>query len=335
MYTIKDISKITGLSISIISRYLNGHNVRKENKILIDEAVKKTGYTPNEFARSLRAEQTKCVGAVVPSLADDFALRVMHYAEKELRRKGYTLFISDSQNSTKEEVACVKTMIQKRVDALILLPISDNPEISELAKTSKIPIIIFDQYFDQIEADYILFENKEGSKKACEILVNHGHKDIAILVGPLSDYTPRQRLKGYKKCLEANNINIDNGFVLECKDYSMQSGYEKITEFLKEGNKPTAIFTTNFDLTLGAIRALNEMNVNVPEDISVMALDSLPLFEAIKPKLWTVVQPVEEIGERIAEQVIFRLTEGDDSPYTTKFVNYDIKEGESIKKITE
>ncbi|MBQ7164781.1 MAG: LacI family DNA-binding transcriptional regulator [Clostridia bacterium] len=333
MFTIKDISKITGLSISIISRYLNGHNVRKENKILIDEAVRKTGYTPNEFARSLRAGQTKCIGAVMPSLADGFALSVMHYAEMELKRKGYTLFISDCQNSVKDEIACVKTMIQKRVDALVVLPISDSRELSELAKSGKVPIIIFDQYFENISADYILFENKEAANKACEILVQHGHKNIAILVGPLSDYTPRQRLKGYKKCLAAHGISVGDKFVLECNDYSMQSGYEKTKEIMGKGNRPTAIFATNFDLTLGAIKALNEMDLNVPEDISLMAFDSLPLYEAIKPKLWTIVQPVEEIGRKIAEQIIFRLSESDDSPYTTIFIKYDIKEGASIRSI--
>jgi len=102
MYTIEDISKITGLSISIISRYMNGYNVRKENKILIEEAVKKTGYTPNEFARSLRAKQTKVIGAIIPSLKDIFALSVLQHVEIVLKKHGYSLFIADSSYRSKK-----------------------------------------------------------------------------------------------------------------------------------------------------------------------------------------------------------------------------------------
>lgn len=332
MYTIEDISKITGLSISIISRYMNGYNVRKENKILIEEAVKKTGYTPNEFARSLRAKQTKVVGAIIPSLKDIFALSVLQYVEIGLKKQGYSLFIADCLNDKAEEIACVKTMIQKRVDALIVLPVGDIDVISDLSKKSKIPLIIFDQYFENISADYVLFENKAGAYRACEVLVENGHKNIGVMVGPLTDYTPRQRLKGFKKCMADKGLVVPKGNVFEIASYSMESGYRVAKEILSARKGITALFSTNFDMTLGIIKASNELGVRIPEDISLMAFDCLDIYEVITPKLWTINQPVEAIGEQVALQVLARITSSDDSPPTTHFVGFELREGDSIKK---
>ncbi len=333
MYTIEDISKMTGVSISIISRYLNGKNVRKENKKLIDEAVKKTGYTANEFARNLRLKQTKCVGAIVPSLDDGFALSVMHYVEKELKKNGYTLFLSDCLRDESEEISCVKMMLQKRVDALIVLPIGNMKEISELTTAANVPLIVFDQYFSNISADYVLFENKEGARKACDVLLDNGHRDIAIILGPLGDYTPRQRFKGVKKSFEDRGIPLKEEFVCEAKDYSLASGYDFTMKALSEKNRPTAIFSTNFDMTLGVIKAINELNLTIPDDVSLMAFDFLPIYEAIKPKLWTVTQSIEKIGEKVAERVMTRMRDTDESPNTTFFISYELIEGKSVKKI--
>ncbi len=333
MYTIEDISKMTGLSISIISRYMNGYNVRKENKALIEETVKKTGYTPNEFARSLRAKQTKVIGAIVPSLMDRFALSVLQFVEIELKRQGYSLFLTDCMSDKNEEVACIKMMLQKRVDALIVLPLGNITAISDLTKKNKIPLIIFDQFYDTISADYVLFENKAGAYRAGEVLAEYGHKNIALIVGPLSDYTPRQRLKGFQRCMEDRRIKIGKSNIYEAADYSMQSGYEIAKDILTNRKEITAIFTTNFNMSLGAIKAANELKLSIPEDISLMAFDSLEIYEAITPKLWTVNQPVDAIGRQIAIQVLNRVSVSDDSPHTTHFVGYDLREGESIKKM--
>lgn len=333
MYTIEDISKMTGLSISIISRYMNGYNVRKENKIRIEEAVKKTGYTPNEFARSLRAKRTKVIGAIIPSLKDNFSLAVLQSVENALKKRGYSLFIADCFNSAEEEVACVQRMLQKRVDALIVLPIGDIAEISRLAKKNGIPLIIFDQYFENISADYILFENKAGAYRACEVLLENGHRNIGVLIGPLSDYTPRQRLKGFKNCMKDNGFVLPEENIFEISEYSMQHSYEVVCNIFRNRKDITAIFSTNFDMTLGVIKAVNELGINIPQDFSLMAFDSLEIYEIITPKLWTINQPIEEIANHIAMQVFSRLSSGDDSPYTTFFVKYELKEGASIQKI--
>lgn len=333
MYTIEDISKMTGISISIISRYMNGYNVRQNNKILIEEALKKTGYTPNEFARSLRAKQTKLIGAVIPSLNDSFSLAVLQNVEIILKEKGYSLFITDCYNNPEEEIECAKRMLQKRVDALVILPIGDIEEISSMAQKQNTPLIIFDQYYKNVVADYILFENKAGAYCACEVLLRYGHKNIGVIIGPLGDYTPRQRLKGFKDCLKDNEMSIPENNIFELPGYSMQNSYEVACDIFKNRKEITAIFSTNFDMTLGVIKAANDLGVNIPKDVSLMAFDSLDFYKVITPKLWTINQPIEEIGKCIALQIMNRLSEGDKLPYMTHYVKYNLNEGKSIKRI--
>ena len=333
MYTIEDVSKLTGLSISIISRYLNGYNVRKENKKLIDEAIKKTGYTPNEFARGLRARHTKSVGVIIPKLTDVFALEVISNLEKELKKEGYGILVANCMNDRNNELSCVKTMLQKRVDAIVMLPFGEISGINAIMSKANVPLIVFDQYFKELNADYVLFENKESAKRACDILIENGHRNIAIVLGPLTDYTPRQRLKGFRKSLESNGIPIVDENIYEAEDYSLESGYKFLNDIMKRADKPTAIFSTSYDLTVGVFKGVYELGLKIPDDISIMAFDSLPLYDLIMPKLWTVVQPIEEYGKQLARQVLTRVVNCVERPYTTYFIGYDIREGQSIKNL--
>ena len=153
------------------------------------------------------------------------------------------------------------------------------------------------------------------------------------MVGPLADYTPRQRLKGFKKCMEEKGISVAKESIVEVDGYSMQKGYNAALELLKKNKNLTALFSTNFDMTLGIIKATNELGLKIPDDISLMAFDCLEIYEVITPKLWTINQPVEAIGEQVVSQVLNRLSSSDDSPHTTHFVGYELKEGESIKRL--
>ena len=146
MVTITTISEVTGLSISIISRYLNGHNVREKNRILIEKAIKETGYVPNDFARNLRVEQTKCIGVIIPEFNSVFTTSVLNVVETIIMKSGYSLILSNCHNDKNFELTCAKTLIQKRVNALLILPLSDCQEISALARNNNIPVLVFDQY---------------------------------------------------------------------------------------------------------------------------------------------------------------------------------------------
>ena len=331
MVTIKTISEVTGLSISIISRYLNGHNVREKNKILIDKAIKETGYVPNDFARNLRVEQTKCIGVIIPEFNSIFTTSILNIVETIITKQGYSLILSNCHGDKDFEFTCAKTLIQKRVDALLILPLSDCKEISKIAKENSIPILVFDQYVKNKDIDYVLFDNKGSSYRAAEILVNHGHKNIGIIAGPQNIFTAKQRLDGFVQYFDENNILLSKDNIYYCKEFDIESAYEAAKKCLSNKNHPTALFTSSFDLTVGTIKAINELNLRIPEDISLIAFDSLPFYEALKPKLWTINQPYDLIGKTIAENLLDLINNHKISSEKIEVVSYSIDKGNSIR----
>jgi len=332
MYTVKDISKMTGVSKSVISRYFNGNNVHKKNKALIEEVVKKTGYIPNETARSLRAHKTKIIGAIVPSFGDSFAMTVIQHVKSFLKEQGYSLFVTDCLSDKEGELTCVKMMLQKRVDALIMLPVNASDETCELMRKNNVPLIFFDQYYPNEYVDSVLFENAKGAYRATEIFIENGHKNIAAILGPLSDYTPSERFNGFRACMCDNGLEIKGEYIKVNPDYSVHSGYLRTKELFELPTPPSAVLSSNYDITLGMLKALNELELNIAKDISVIAFDSLHIHEILRPSLCTVVQPLHKIGEKIAE-VVFKRVKGETPESRINFIRYEIFQGGSILKM--
>ena len=333
MVTIKTISEVTGLSISIISRYLNGHNVREKNKILIDKAIKETGYVPNDFARNLRVEQTRCIGVIIPEFNSVFTTSILNEVEQIITKQGFSLILSNCHGDKNFELSCAKTLIQKRVDALLILPLSDCKEISEIAKSNNIPVLVFDQYIKNKNIDFVLFDNTGSSYRAAEVLVEYGHKNIGIIAGPQNIFTARKRMQGFMRYFEKNNIPFSKDNIYYCKEFNTESAYNVAKECLSKKNHPTALFTSSFYLTIGTIKAINELNLRIPEDISLIAFDSLPFYEVLKPKLWTINQPYDLIGKTIAKNLLDLINNRELSSEKIDVVSYSIIEGESIKRM--
>ena len=333
MVTIKTIAEVTGLSISIVSRYLNGHNVREKNKILIDKAVKETGYIPNEFARNLRVEQTKCIGVIIPEFNSIFTTTILNVVENIITKRGYSLILSNCHGDKNFEFTCAKTLIRKRVDALLILPLSDCKEISELARENNIPVLVFDQYIENKDIDYVLFDNAGSSYAAAKILTEFGHKNIGVIAGPQDIYTARKRLEGFVSYFDDNNIPFAKDNIYYCKQFNIESSYDIVKKLLSKKNHPTALFTSSLYLTLGALKAINELNLHIPEDISLIAFDTLPFYDAFKPKLWTISQPYDLIGKTIADDLLNTITNHQLSSDKVNVVSYKIIEGDSIKKV--
>ena len=333
MVTIKTISEVTGLSISIISRYLNGHNVLEKNKKLIDQAIKETGYIPNDFAKNLRVEQTKCIGVIIPEFNSVFTTSILNEVERIITKQGYSLMLSNCHGDKNHELNCAKNLIKKRVDALLILPLSDCKEISKLAKAQNIPILVFDQYIKNKDIDYVLFDNLGSSYRAAEILVEHNHRNIGVVAGPQNIFTARKRLQGFLSYFNKNNIPFNKDNIFYCDEFDTESAYQTTKAALMKKDRPTALFTTSFDLTIGTIKAINELNLHIPEDISLIAFDSLPFYEVLKPKLWTIDQPLRLIGETIANNILDLITKHSLSSEKIDVVSYSIIEGESIKKL--
>ena len=331
--TIKDIAKKTGLGLATISKYLNGGNVLDKNRIAIESAIKELDYTVNEFARGLKTAKSKTVGVVIPELNNIFVTSIITVIEDILRNNGYSIIVCDCRTDETLEKDVINFLMAKRVDGIINMPVSNTGEHLKPAFEKGIPVVLIDRMIDGIDADVVMVDNVSASMNAINHLIQQGHRDIGIIVGPKDIYTSTQRLKGYKNALKkiglkpkAENIVFSN--------YTVQGGYESMRTLIKTKKDLTSIFVTNYEMTLGAIIAINELGVKIPDDISFIGFDNLQLSRVIRPKLTIVDQPLDKIGSGVAKIMLERLSNEDKSDIKKKLeLMTTLIKRESVKQI--
>jgi LacI family transcriptional regulator len=334
MATIKDIARETGLGLATISKYINGGRVKEKNRIAIEQAIEKLGYTANEFARGLKTNRSKSIGIVIPDLGSQFVSSIIWALEEILRRSGYSAIICNIRDDPDQEQEAVRFILSKRVDGLVNIPMSTDGVHLEPALEKGVPVVLIDQMLNRLNgrANAVLVDNVGGAASAVSQLIDAGHSNIGIILGPHGVFTVHQRLLGYSQALIENAI-IPREELISHSDYSMRGGYESMRGLLK--NKDiTAVFTTNYEMTLGAIIAINEIGVKIPDQLSLIGFDSQQLTQVIQPKLTVVTQPLRELGETAAK-ILLDAMESRDNPPPPKTVTLttEILPGHSVRHI--
>ncbi|HEY5586443.1 MAG TPA: LacI family DNA-binding transcriptional regulator [Ruminiclostridium sp.] len=330
--TMKDVSKHTGLSIATISKYINGGNVLEENKVLIKNSIKELGFEVNEMARGLKTNKTMTIGLLIPSLESIFFTSIVSNIESVLIKNGYSTIICDYKEDRNLEKQKLDFLVKKMVDGIITMPMGNDAEVINSVIEKNIPVVLIDRALKGVACDTILVDNLNASYSAIEELITLGHKRIGIICGPADIFTAQERLKGYERVHEDYAMPIDLGLIKQ-GNYQVESGYDLLNELTNMIDPPTAVFVTNYEMTLGAIMAINEHDIKMPDDMSFIGFDNLQLAKVVKPPLSIVVQPVQQIGEQAANTILKRL-KGDKSnfPSMIRLKTELILKG-SVKKI--
>ncbi|HWR23724.1 MAG TPA: LacI family DNA-binding transcriptional regulator [Feifaniaceae bacterium] len=309
MSNIKDVARLTGLSISTISKYINGGNVLEENKTRIDHAIAALDFKVNLTARSLKTSKTMTVGALLPSLSVSFFSDLFSMIEGLLRREGYSLIVCSYNNDPEQELDKVKFLVGKQVDGIIFVPgrvdVKKVNAIKEI-QSHKVPLVLLDRCVAGLEYDRILVDNSGISYAAVEHLLTNRHRRIGIMMGPNDISTGYERTLGYERVLADYSIPLDPS-LMRMGDFSYESGYRLFCEFMDMDDPPTAIFATNYDMTLGAVTAAYERKLKIPEDISFIGFDEVRLTKMFNPPLSIVIQPMELIAEQTASTLVRRM----------------------------
>lgn len=334
--TIKDIAKVTGLSVGTVSKYLNGIKVRPENEKLIEQAVKDLDYKKNYLATSLKTKKTKSIGVIIPSIELTFSGKIVSILENILSLNGYTVIITIVKGSSKIDSQKLKNLERRLLDALIIIPPGDNELLRNWIDEQRdsTPIIILDRVLENDKesiVSYAIVDNKDVSKEAVNIFIENGHKDIAFFGGDKDGYTTRERLRGYKEALQGSKIQIKDELIF-FSDFTRAGGYETCKKVFQLPNLPTALFVTNYDMTTGVIEYLNENNIKIGRDISLIGFDLDEMSGLIKPEITMVIQPLEEIGGYAANKILEAL-KVKSHDFIIKEFNCSIKEGNSVRKI--
>ena len=310
--TMKDIARLTGLGLATISKYMNGGTVRPKNKKLIDDAVKELRFVPNEFARSLKTSQSRTVGVVIPELGNQFITSIITTMEDMLRKHDYAVIVCDCRTDAKREREAVSFLVHKRVDGLINMPTDQSGEHLKPALEAGIPIVLVDRVCKSLNGlvSGVVVDNVDAAEKATRYLIESGHTDIGLVLGNDNIYTTQKRRDGYLNAYAEFGLTPREELIC-FSDYTMEGGYAAMKQLVALPKRPTAVFVTNFEMTLGAMIALNEAQLKVPEHMSFIGFDKLDLFGAIFPNLTLVKQPQNAIGECVAKQLLRLLTEPD------------------------
>lgn len=332
--TMKDIASRTGLGLATISKYLNGGTVREKNRIAIEEAIKELDFTVNEFARSLKTHQSKTIGIVIPELSNVFITSIISVMEDVLRKKGYGILVCDSRTDEVLERQAVQFLLNKMVDGIVMMPVSRNSHALEPALQKKIPIVLIDRMIDGTEhfVDAVLVDNHRAAYESTSYLIEQGHRKIGILVGPKDVSTSLQRLQGYREALQENGLPVLESLIYY-SDYTLQGGYQAAKVFFEQENQATALFVTNYEMTLGTILRVNELGLSIPEQISLIGFDNLELARIVNPALTIVEQPIHNLGVQAAEMLLSRFSGGQREKTVRLVLPTTLKFGRSVKKI--
>lgn len=331
--TIKDIREKTGLSLATISKYLNGGNVLPENRLKIEAAIKELHYEVNELARSLVTSKTKTVGVVAYSVESLYTGILIRYIGEALRRVGYGLLICDSDQDGQVERENISFLLSKKVDGIIIIPVSNHSQFLRPAKDAGIPIVLVDRKLEDESIDCVSINNRGSAQKAVELLIKNGHQRIAVITSDRRTYTGWERYLGYEDAMRNAGCPLREEYI-KCGDHSIEYGHSSMEQLLTLPEPPTGVFMTNYELSLGAVMALNESGKLCPDDVSLVGFDNLLMNHVVRPKLYMVVQPMKEIGEEAVRLMLNRISSKEESAPIDIVLGARIKEGNSIKKLS-
>ncbi len=309
MPTQKELAEYAGVSSGTVSNVISGSKpVREASRKKVLEAIRALDYQPNLIARSLKTNRTYTLGIVVPDITIPFFPKVIRGAESAARDKGQFLIVVDSQSSHELEVELL-TLLRQRVDGILLVTAGDYRWSSQDTKqiTAGTPLVCVDRRPEGLHADSVCVDDSGAAEMGITHLVDRGHRDIAIITGPLTLRNEQERLRGYEKALRKANLTVrksliwPGGFEQTEIDAACQKG------LLRSAERPSALFATNGVTGLGALRSIYAMGFSTPEDLAFATIDEVMADEVFKPCITSVVQPAHEIGYRAVEVLLDRI----------------------------
>ena len=304
--TMKDIARRTGLGLATISSYFNGGNVREKNRIKIEEAIEELHYEVNEVARGLKTNATRTIGVVIPELNNTFCAEIITGMEDILRSHGYATIVCDCRTDKKLEQEAVEFLTRRRVDGIINMPVDEEGNhLKRFQKTGK-PIVLIDRKIQGINCDSVLVDNKKAAEDAVRYFIERGHRNIGIIGGPEGVFTAQERMAGYYKALESAGIPVSESLIWH-GDYTIQGGVRGLEELVQNNPEMTAVFVTNYEMTMGAMIGVNELGIRIPEQLSMIGFDNLQFARACNPKLTIVAQPTDGIAREVAKVMLNHL----------------------------
>ncbi len=330
---IKDISSATGLSVSTISRVLNGkakqYRISKETQKKVLKIAQELNYVPNQVARNLKLGKTKTVALIIPSLSNPFFANIAAQVSIELQKMGYLAFISDSNENPEIEREEIEQIVSRNVDGILISPCGEYGDHIEKVKSQGIPIVCFDRYFKDSNIPFVSTDNFWGASEGAKYLVENGHRRIACIQGSQLSIPNEVRRRGFEEIMKEYKVK---DYLIAGTEFTVQNGYTETLLLLQNSQKPTAIFAFSNTIALGCIKALKEFNLRIPEDISLLSFDNHPYLDYLSVPLTCIAQPINDIC-KLSIRLLFDLINKNDLSTNEVLLRPKIIHRESVKRV--
>jgi LacI family transcriptional regulator len=302
--TIVDVARESGVSYSTVSRTLNGYEfVKPSTREKVLQAAKKLGYVPNQQARSLAGGRSNLIGVLVPALSNDYISEILRGVDEELAKSNYNLILYTTHRHQGKESTYVATIMNGGADGLLLVvPLISTPYLDAL-RQQDFPYVLIDQSDKAEKSPVVNSTNRQGAYEATRYLIELGHRRIGFISGLMGLTSATERLGGYSDALSDHGIPVCHTFIAE-GDFGEHGGYIAAQKLLALAESPTAIFASNDLSAFGAIEAIRQHGLRIPEDISVIGFDDIPQASLVYPKLTTVRQPLAQIGREAVTMLL-------------------------------
>jgi len=315
--TIYDVAKKAGVGIGTVSRVINNSpQILPKTREKVLKVINELKYQPSAMAQGLARKRTNIIACIVPFFTGYFYFELLNGVQQTLSNHGYDFILYSVDKLEKKEEILKRTIRERKVDGVLFisLPIFDK-HVTKLIE-SKLPIVLIDSYHDEL--DSITIENKQGAYDATEHLIHLGHKRIGMINGNISSIPAVNRLEGFKAALLKNNISYDEHLVintnatddpeiLQNDGFNKKAGYTAMNQLLTlKKNRPTAVFVSSDIQAAGAIKAIQEHGLIIPDDIAIIGFDDIELSEYLG--LTTMHQPMFEMGKLAADRLITRIS---------------------------
>lgn len=303
--TIKDVARAADVSISTVSRVINNKGgVSRDLEDRIKSAIEKLKYKPNTVARALKAKSTKSIGLIIPSIENPVFPPLVKSIEDTAKRYGFSTILCNSDGILEEEAQYLDLLVEKQVDGIILNAIGDYHEKFEVVKSTNTPIIVLGRRIEGFKTTCVTINNFKGAYMAVEHLIKTGMRDIAFLFGFLeSSSAINDRFEGYKQALKDYKIKFNKNLVVK-GNRSFEGGAFATDELLKRKIGFDAIFASNDVMAIGCIEKLLDCGYRIPDDVSVMGYDDIPMAGIFRPHLSTIRSPIKEFGVEAVKTIL-------------------------------
>ncbi|MGP3779114.1 LacI family DNA-binding transcriptional regulator [Halanaerobium saccharolyticum] len=338
MPTLKDVAKKAGVAPSTVSRVINDSSrISEETKFKVRKIMDEIGYHPNINARNLVKQRSHNLGLVIPysteeAFADPFYSEILRGIGVLAHSKGFNLLLLTSNGEEEEKKTVLNAVRGKQIDGVLLLRAKKEDELIDKLTKINFPFVIVGRPEEKDKYYWVNNDNITASEKVVDYLIKNGHRKIAMIIGDDNYIMNNDRLEGYKRSFEKNGLKINNDLILRSDNTDHQNIYMLSQQMIKEHPEITAFYGMSDTMAYTIMQAMNDMNVKIPEDISIVGFNNNPMSKIVSPPLTTVDINIYLLGNK-ATELLIGVINGQVDKYQHTIVPTNIIERDSCKKI--